>query len=721
VRKTTKGEPTKGGGRAAASELDQQGGRAMAAVNSVTDLTREGDIAVLTLNSPPVNALSADVRDGIFLGASEVLADPAIKALILICAGRTFIAGADISEFSRPPSGRSMKEIESALEGNSKPVIAAMHGTALGGGFEVALMCHYRIAVPSAKFGFPEIKLGLMPGAGGTQRLPRLVGVEKALDLILSGVPFGATQARQDGIIDDIAEEGRLREGALAFARKVIDTGMPLRKIRDMNGMIDAARDKGEIFDKVRRDNGRKFRGFESFEAAISAVKAAVDLPFEDGMAFELETFRKLVPTPQARAQRYVFFAERQVAKIDDIPNDTPILPVRKVGVIGAGTMGGGISMNFLNAGVPVTIVESNRAALDRGLSVIRRNYDNTAKKGRLTADDVNNRMALLDPSLDLEALADCDLVIEAVYEDMEIKKSVFGKLDRIAKSGAILASNTSFLNIDEIASVTARPDHVLGMHFFSPANVMRLLEVVRGRQTAKSVVATALKLSKTIGKIGVLVGVCHGFVGNRMLEKRQYEANSLILEGAMPWDVDRVLYDFGLPMGPFAMADLAGLDIGWSKEKSRSASIRDVLCEMDRRGQKTGAGFYDYDEQRRAKPSPVVAQIILDFAGRKGVNRRAISDEEILQRCVFPMINEGAKILEAGIAQRASDIDIVWINGYGWPPYRGGPMFYADLVGLDKVVAALRGYEAALGDRFTPAPLLERLAAEGKGFTRGA
>lgn len=693
----------------------------MTAINSVTDLTCEGDIAVVTLNSPPVNALSADVRNGLFRGANEALADPTINALVLICAGRTFIAGADISEFSKPPTGRSMKEIENALEGGSKPVIAAMHGTTLGGGFEVALMCHYRVAVPSAKFGFPEIKLGLIPGAGGTQRLPRLVGVERALDLILSGAPFGASEARRDGIIDDIVEESRLREGAIAFARKVIDTAMPLRKIRDMNAMIEAARGKEEIFDKVRRDNARRFRGFHSFEAAISAVKAAVDLPFEDGMKFELETFRRLVPTPQARAQRYVFFAERQVAKIEDIPDDTPILPIRKVGVIGAGTMGGGISMNFLNAGLPVTIVESNREALDRGLAVIRRNYDNTAKKGRLTADDVNKRMALLDPGLDLEALSDCDLVIEAVYEDMEIKKEVFGRLDRVAKSGAILASNTSFLNIDEIASVTARPDHVLGMHFFSPANVMRLLEVVRGRQTAKSVVATALKLSKAIGKIGVPVGVCHGFVGNRMLEKRQYEANLLMLEGAMPWDIDRVLYDFGLPMGPFAMADLAGLDIGWSKDKSRSASIRDVLCEMDRRGQKTGAGFYDYDDQRRARPSPVVEQIILDFANRTGVNRRAIPDEEILERCVFPMINEGAKILEEGIAQRASDIDIVWINGYGWPPYRGGPMFYADLVGLDRVVAALKRYEATLGDRFKPAPMLEKRVAEGKGITRGA
>ena len=692
----------------------------MAAINSVTDLARDGDIAVLTISSPPVNALSADVRDGLFEGATAAGADPAVKALVVICAGRTFIAGADIAEFGKPFRGRTMKEIEAVLEGAAKPVIAALHGTALGGGFETALMCHYRVAVPSAKLGFPEIRIGLIPGAGGTQRLPRLVGAEKALEIILSGAPFGAGAAVADGIVDEIVQEGALRDGALAFARKAIDTGMPLRKIRDIDDRIAADRGNEAVFDRIRAQHARRFRGQEAFEAALAAVKAAVDLPFDDGMAFELQTFLRLLPTPQSRAQRHVFFAEREVAKIADIPPDTEILPIRKVGVVGAGTMGGGISMNFLNAGIPVKIVETSREALDRGLGVIRRNYDNTARKGRLTAAAVDDRMALLDPGLDLGALSDCDLVIEAVYEDMEIKKGVFRKLDGIARDGAILASNTSFLDVDEIAAVTSRPDHVLGMHFFSPANVMRLLEVVRGRQTAKPVIATVLKLSRTIGKVGVLVGVCHGFVGNRMLEKRQREANSLILEGAMPWDVDRVLYDFGMPMGPFAMADLAGLDIGWSNENSRSASIRDILCEMDRRGQKTGAGFYDYDAERRAKPSEAVEGIILEFAGRQGIARRAISDQEILERCIYPMINEGAKILQEGIAQRASDIDTVWINGYGWPPYRGGPMFHADLVGLDKVVAALEGYRTAHGDRFRPADLLQKLAAEGGRFTRG-
>jgi len=689
----------------------------MTAINAVTDLTREGDIAVLTINSPPVNALSADVRTGLRDGVGQASADPAVKAIVVICAGRTFIAGADISEFGKPATGASLPELQGAIEGGPKPVIAAMHGTALGGGFEMALMCHYRVAVPSAKFGFPEIKLGLIPGAGGTQRLPRLSGVENALEVILSGTPFGAKQALEWGVIDALAEDRKLRESALAFARKVIDTRMPLRKIRDLNDKIEAARGRPEILDKVRREYARKYRGFEAWQAALRAVQAALDLPFDDGMKLERQLFLDLIPTAQSRAQRYVFFAERKVWKVADVPDDTPVLPVNKVGVIGAGTMGGGIAMNFLNAGIPVRIVETAQDALDRGIATIRRNYDNTAKKGRLTQADVQTRMGLLRADLKLDTLADCDLVIEAVYENMDIKKDVFGKLDKIAKPGAILASNTSYLNIDEIAAVTSRPDHVLGMHFFSPANVMRLLEVVRGEKTAKPVIATAMQLAKKIGKIGVLVGVCHGFVGNRMLHQRQREAQKLILEGAMPWDVDRVIYDFGLPMGPFAMSDLAGLDIGWSKETSKSSTIREILCEMGRRGQKTGAGFYDYDESRNAKPSALVEKIILDFAAKKGINRRTISDAEILERCIYPMINEGAKILEEEKAQRASDIDIVWINGYGWPVYRGGPMFYADLIGPGKVLAKLKEFEATMGEDFKPAPLLERLVAENKRF----
>jgi 3-hydroxyacyl-CoA dehydrogenase len=689
----------------------------MTAVNAVTDLTREGDIAVVTINSPPVNALSAEVRNGLRDGVQQAAADPAVKAVVVICAGRTFIAGADISEFGKQTTGASLPELQSALEGGSKPIIAAIHGTALGGGFEMALMCHYRVAVPSAKFGFPEIKLGLIPGAGGTQRLPRLSGIESALEAVLSGAPFPAKQALDWGVVDTLVEEGKLREGALAFARKVIDTHMPLRKIRDLNDKIEAARGKPEIFDKVRREYARRYRGFEAWQAAMRAVQAAVDLPFDEGMKLEREEFLKLIPTAQSRAQRYAFFAERKVWKIADVPDDTPVLPIKKVGVIGAGTMGGGISMNFLNAGIPVTIVETAQEALDRGVATVRRNYDNTAKKGRLTAADVTTRMGLLSPGLKLDALSDCDLIIEAVFENMEIKKEVFGKLDKIAKPGAILASNTSYLDIDEIASATGRPDHVLGMHFFSPANVMRLLEVVRGEKTAKPVIATVMQLARKIGKIAALVGVCHGFVGNRMLHQRQREAQKLILEGAMPWDVDRVIYDFGMPMGPFAMSDLAGLDIGWSKDTSKSSTIREILCEMDRRGQKTGAGFYDYDENRTAKPSPVVEKIILDFAAKKGINRRTISDEEILERCIYPMINEGAKILAEGKAQRASDIDVVWINGYGWPIYRGGPMFYADLIGPDKVLAKMKEFEATMGEDFKPAPLLEKVVAENKRF----
>ena len=687
----------------------------MTAVNSVTDLSRAGEIAVVTINSPPVNALSADVRNGLRDGVAKAAAAPEVKAIVVICAGRTFIAGADIAEFGKPPKGATLPELQGVLEGGPKPIIAAIHGTSLGGGFEVALMCHYRVAVPSAKFGLPEIKLGLIPGAGGTQRLPRLTGVEKALDIILSGAPFSAQEALQWGVVDALVEEGQLREGALGFARKVIDTHLLPRKTHDLNEKIEAARGHPEIFEKVRRDYAKKFRGFEAWQSALRAVQVAVDLPFDEGMKLERQAFLDLIPTEQSRAQRYVFFAERKVWKIADVPEDTPVLPIRKVGVIGAGTMGGGISMNFLNAGIPVTIVEAEQDALKRGVATIRRNYDNTAKKGRMAAADVETRMRLLSPGLDLGVLSDCDLVIEAVYEDMVIKQDVFRKLDRIAKKDAILASNTSYLNIDEIAGVTGRPESVLGMHFFSPANVMRLLEVVRGAKTAKPMIATAMQLARKIGKIGVLVGVCHGFVGNRMLHQRQREAQKLILEGAMPWDVDRVIYDFGLPMGPFAMSDLAGLDIGWSKATSKSSTIREILCEMDRRGQKTGAGYYDYDEARHAKPSALVEKIILDFAAKQGIKRRPIADDEILARCIYPMINEGAKILEEGKAQRASDIDVVWINGYGWPVYRGGPMFYADLIGPEKVLTKLKQFEVTMGAEFKPAPLLEGVVAEKK------
>ena len=689
----------------------------MTAINSVVDLSMHGDVALLTLNSPPVNALSAALRSGMNEGLRAAYADSAAKAILIICAGRTFIAGADISEFGKPPQYPMLGDLLDTMEASTKPIIAAIHGTALGGGFEVALTAHYRIAVPSARLGLPEIKLGLLPGAGGTQRLPRLIGVKAALDAILSGTPFSARQALEWGALDALADEGKLLDEALAFALRIIAEGKPLRRVKDMDDKLAEARHDPAIFEAARKEYARKYRGFEAWKLALESVENAVKLPFDQGSAAERDIFAKLMDGTQSKAQRYVFFAERQVNKIPDVPEKTEILPIAKVGVLGAGTMGGGISMNFLNAGIPVTIVETRQEALDRGLSTIRRNYENTAAKGRMSMADVDRRMALLTGTLDFEALADCDLVIEAVFENMEIKKEIFTKLDMTVKQGAILASNTSYLDIDAIAACTKRPESVLGLHFFSPANVMRLLEIVRGEKTAKPVLAAAMQLAKKIGKVGVLVGVCHGFVGNRMLAQRQREANKLILEGAMPWDVDRVVYDFGLPMGPFAMSDLAGLDIGWSNETSSSSTVREILCEMDRCGQKTGRGFYDYDENRKATPSGEVETIILDFARKKGIERRAISDDEILERTIYPMINEGAKILEEGKALRSSDIDIVWINGYGWPVYRGGPMFYGETIGLDKVLDRMKTFEMRFGTDFTPAALLERLVREGKSF----
>jgi 3-hydroxyacyl-CoA dehydrogenase len=698
-------------------QLFAMGDALMGAINAVTDLTVEGEIAILTLNSPPVNALSQAVRDGIVKAMRQAIDNSAVKAVVLICEGKTFIAGADITEFGKPPQSPSLHDTEDAIETSPKPVIAAIHGTALGGGLEVALCCHYRIAAPSAKCGLPEVHLGLLPGAGGTQRLPRIVGVEQALEMVTSGKHVDAKTAHAAGLIDEIAPEGELRAAAVALAKKVIAEKRPLSKVRDLSDKVVAARGKPEIFENFRKANARKFRGFLAPEYNIRCIEAAVNQPFEEGLKLERKLFMELMTGEQSAAQRHVFFAERQVWKIPDVPEDTPVIPIRKVGIVGAGTMGGGISMNFANVGIPVTIVETKQDALDRGVSVIRKNYERSAKGGRLTMDDVEKRMSLLKGTLKLEDLADCDLVIEAVFENMDVKKDVFGKLDRIVKQGAILATNTSALDINEISTAVKRPEFVIGLHFFSPANVMRLLEVVRAQRTSKPVIATSMQLARKIGKIAALVGVCPGFVGNRILYARQLQANAMLMEGAMPWDIDKVMYDFGLPMGPFAMSDLAGLDLGWIREKSSSSTIREVLCEKDRRGQKTGAGFYDYDENRNARPSPVTEQIIRDFAAKSGVPQRRISDQEILERCVYAQVNEGAKILEEGIAIRPSDIDIVWINGYGWPAYRGGPMFYADTVGLKTVVAKLKEYGPKLGKDFTISPLLEKLASEGKRF----
>ena len=685
----------------------------MTQINAVTDLTTQDGIATLTVNSPPVNALSAAVRQGILAGIEAAGQDPAVRAVVLACAGRTFIAGADITEFGKPMVEPSLHAVIRAIEACPKLVVAAIHGTALGGGLETALGCHYRVAVPSAKLGLPEVKLGLLPGAGGTQRLPRVVGAAQALEMVTSGTPIGAGKAAELGLVDALAPEDGLAAFAVDYARRAVDEGKPLRRVRDL-----AVQAEPGLFADFRRANAKKFRGFDAPEKNIQCIEAAVTQPFDEGEATERRLFMELMEGTQSRAQQYLFFAEREAQKIPGLPKGTAVRPIKKVGVIGAGTMGGGISMNFLSAGFAVVIVEANEAALERGVGIMRGNYENTAKKGRLTQEQVERNMGLLTASMRFEDLADCDLVIEAVFENIEIKKEIFAKLDQIVKAGAILASNTSYLDIDAIAAATKRPQDVCGMHFFSPANVMRLLEVVNGAKTAPDVLETVMQLSRRIGKVAVVAGVCHGFIGNRMLEPRQREANKLIMEGAMPWDVDRVLYDFGFPMGPFQMADLAGLDIGWSAETSKGVSLRDQLCERGRRGQKTRSGFYDYNEKREHTPSPIVEELILRQSAEHQITRRRIEDQEILERCVYTMINEGARILEEGKAYRASDIDMVWLTGYGFPAYRGGPMFYADTVGVQHVVDRLRAYEVVSAADFAPSELLLKVAAEGRGFT---
>lgn len=650
------------------------------------------DILVVLVNNPPVNALSWHVRQGIQDGMENGLADPAIKAIVLRCDGSTFIAGADITEFGKPAQGPDFNAVLNMIEMATKPVVGAIHGTALGGGLETAMVCHYRIAVPSAKLGVPEVKLGLLPGAGGTQRLPRIVGIEAAATMCSLGEPVAATKALAMGLVDRLAGENSLAEDAVAYARELIAVGP--RATRD----LPVKGDVGAI-ENLKAANARKWKGFDAPYANLACVEAATRLPFEEGMKFERTEFLKLMGGSQSAAQRYMFFAERQAAKIDGLPKDLPLRPVNKVGVIGAGTMGGGISMNFLAKGIPVTIVEMVQENLDRGVAVIRKNYEASAAKGRFTTEQVEGMMALLTPSLSLDALADCDLVIEAVYENMDVKKEVFGKLDQICKPGAILASNTSYLNVDEIATATSRPQDVVGMHFFSPANVMKLLEVVRGEKTAPDVLATAMATGKKIGKVAVVAGVCDGFIGNRMLSKRQQPAMQLLLEGATPAQIDKVHTDFGMPMGPFQMSDLAGLDIGWHRDPSRIESIRDGLCAAGRFGQKNGKGFYDYDEKRVGTPSAEALAIIEEFRATSNLPKRDISDQEIVERTLYPMVNEGYHILEEGKAQRASDVDVVWIYGYGWPIYRGGPMFWGDLEGAGKIVEALERHGVPVAD----------------------
>ena len=671
------------------------------------------NIAVLTLNSPPVNALSANVREGLHEGVKSAIEDSAVDAIVIICEGRTVIAGADITEFGQAPKGPSLYDVQDMIENSTKPVVAAIHGTALGGGLEVALTCHYRIAVPSAKCGLPEVNLGLLPGAGGTQRLPRIVGAAKALVMMTSGEHVPAEQCLSMGLVDEMADEGKLLEGALSFAGTIVSEKRPLVKVRDAEDKIAADKGNDALFSDFRKSIARKTRGFLAPEYNIQCIEAAVNKPFDEGIKVEQELFMKLMTGSQSAAQRYMFFAQRQVTKIPDIEADTEVKDINSVGVIGAGTMGGGISMNFANVGIPVTIIEQSQERLDKGIGIIRKNYENSAAKGRITQAQVEERMNLIEGKTSIEALDSQDMIIEAVFENMDLKKDIFKQLDGICKQGAILASNTSALDVNVIAAETNRPEDVIGLHFFSPANVMRLLEIVRGEKTSKSVVASSLAVAKKIQKIAAVVGVCPGFVGNRILAQRQREANKLILEGALPWDIDDALFDFGFPMGPFAMSDLAGLDIGWNKDTSNSESLRDVLCEAGRLGQKSGKGFYIYDENRNKSPDPEVEALIRKFGEERQVRMRDISKEEILERCLYPMINEGFKILEEGMAIRASDIDIVWTNGYGWPVYEGGPMFYGNTIGFDKVLFWLKKAELELGPEFKPSAYLEKVVTE--------
>jgi 3-hydroxyacyl-CoA dehydrogenase len=670
------------------------------------EIRTHGDILEIAIANPPVNALGAAVRQGLMKAVIDAQADEAVRAIVIRGDGALFSAGADISEFGKTPVDPSLPDTVSAIEGSAKPVVAAIHGMALGGGCEVTLGCHYRIATRTAKLGLPEVTLGLLPGAGGTQRLPRIIGAAAALKMIVDGTPITADKALAMGLIDSVVDDAELMDAAIAMAREADG----VRRASERSASAEP-----DLFDRFAADNARKLKGLDAPKACIEAVKAAVELPFAQGMAVERSLFEGLVAGGQSKALRHAFFAQRAAAKVEGLPKDIALRPVRQVGVIGAGTMGGGISMNFLSAGIAVTIVEMAQEALDRGVATIRKNYEATAAKGRMTTEQVEAAMALLNTTLDFNVLSTCDLIIEAVYENMEVKKDIFSRLDGIAKPGAILASNTSYLDVDAIAAMTQRPQDVLGLHFFSPANVMKLVEVVRGAKSAPDVVATGMDLARRIGKIPVVAGVCYGFIGNRMLIPRQENAIALLLEGATPDQVDQVHTRFGMPMGPFQMQDLAGVDIGWHRNPDIVTTIPEALCAQGRWGQKSQAGYYDYDEKRRNAPSPVVAEIVEAFRDKAGVTPRIIDDEEIVARTLYTMVNEGAKILEEEIAQRASDIDVVWLNGYGWPRYTGGPMFWADTIGLEKVVEGLNAYKDRLGPDFSLSPLLVERAAAGR------
>jgi 3-hydroxyacyl-CoA dehydrogenase len=691
-------------------------------------LTKDNGIAVITINNPPVNALSPGVPEGIAAAIEQIDKDDSVKAAVLIGGGKTFVAGADIKEFGKITSGKSGGGLELPslllkIEDCPKPVVMAIHGSAFGGGLELAMSGHYRVAASSAQVGQPEVKLGIIPGAAGTQRLPRLAGAGKAVEMCAEGNPSKAAEALKFGIIDGLIE-GDLLTGAVAFAREIADK--PVRKTRERNEKLGSADENAPIFAGARENARKRQRGVIAPLAAIDAVEAATKLPFEEGSKLERKLFLDCLFSDQSKALIHVFFGEREVAKIPDIPKETPLIPVNTVAVVGAGTMGGGIAMVLANAGIPVLLKEADQAALDKGLANIRKNYATSVKRGRFTQSFVDERLKLIQPTLSYDSFRNADMVIEAVFEGMALKKEVFAELDRVSKPSAILASNTSTLNIDEIASSTTRPHAVIGTHFFSPANVMRLLEIVRGKASSKEVIATCMQLSKKIGKIGVLVGNCRGFVGNRMFHPYVRESVFLLEEGASVEAVDSALYDFGMAMGPLAVGDLAGLDVGWRIRKEyrhlekpgiRQAFAGDGLCEMGRYGQKTGAGWYKYDENRRAIPDPEVAELVRKWSVEARIRQREISKEEIVDRCVYALVNEGARILEEGYALRAVDIDIIYLNGYGFPAHRGGPMWYADTIGLEKVYDRVEEFHKQHGELWEPAPLLKRLAEEGKQF----
>jgi len=697
-------------------------------MSELVSLTRQGEIGVITINNPPVNALSPGVPEGIMASIEAAQKDPEVKAIVIIGGGRTFIAGADIREFGKITSGEkprfSLNPQLNKIEDSTKPVVMAIHGTAFGGGLEVAMSGHYRVAAPSAQVGQPEVKLGIIPGAGGTQRLPRLAGVGKAVEMCAFGEPIDAKTALAAGVVDKVIE-GDLLTGAVEFARSV--AGKLALKTRERNEKLQDAAGNTAIFALAREQARKTRRGQLAPLAAIDAVEAATRLSFDDGINREAEIFRVCLFSTQSKAMIHAFFGERAVTKIPDVPKETKTYNIKRAAIIGAGTMGGGIAMNYANAGIPVIIKETAQDALDRGMAIIRKNYDNSVKKGRFSQAVMDQRMALITPQLSYDGFENADIIVEAVFEGMALKKQIFGEIDKLAKPDCVLASNTSTLSIDEIASATGRPHMVIGHHFFSPANVMRLLEIVRGKATSKEVIATSMGLAKKLNKVGVLAGNCRGFIGNRMIHCYGREAVFLAEEGAAPEQVDGALYEFGMAMGPLAMGDLAGLDVGWRIRKEfkhlekpgvRVAHMADALCEIGRYGQKTGKGWYVYDANRNPKPDPEVTALIEKVAKEYGIERRTITNEEIIERTIYALVNEGARILEEGIALRAVDIDIVYLNGYGFPAWRGGPMCYADTVGLKHVLDKIEQFEKRHGsDLWAPAPLLKKLAEAGKTF----